>query len=220
MRTLGAQLRRGLLRQGRWGVRAMGAVWEPGSQRQKREGAGGAGTAQGGQQGRGEARRLQGRRGAVWGPRAPAGALPSCRGAARGFSSRRRRLAGESSPAARAGSLFSRSECVAAERLPFVGKQTPGRGRCRPASHARGAHAPAGRPGPDSPRPPPPRRAPAPPPHPPLPLPAGAPLRLPQAPEAAGGTRRPALPRATPPGLSRRRRARQESCRNRDTIRE
>lgn len=46
---------------------------------------------------------------------------------------------------ASAGSLFSSSECVAAERRQFVGKQTPGRGRYRPAAslpRTRAAHTP------------------------------------------------------------------------------
>lgn len=76
VRTLQAQLPRGLLGEVCRGVTAIGAVWEPRFQWQKREGAGGAGTAQG-EPSRvvAEARRLRGLR-------APAAALSSSPGSA------------------------------------------------------------------------------------------------------------------------------------------
>nr|CAI9700973.1 unnamed protein product [Rangifer tarandus platyrhynchus] len=82
-------------------------------------------------------------------------------------------------------SLFSASECVAAERRQYVGKQTPGRRRCRPApsrpstraarTPPRGALGQARRDRRDCVSPPPHPRHPAPS---SLPLPAGARVRL------------------------------------------
>lgn len=139
VRTLQAQPPRGLLREGCWGVVAIGQSGNRGlSGRNARELAGpGRPRAKGAGPRR--------RRGGCGGSghrlsRSPALGDPHRRSDPAATDPQ-----GIRDQTASAGSLFSSSECAAAERRQFVGKQTPGRGRCRPAaslSRTRAPHTP------------------------------------------------------------------------------
>lgn len=138
VRTLRAQLPRRLLGEVCRGVTAIGAVWEPRFQWQKREGAGGAGTAQGeGSRVVAEARRPRGLP-------APAAALSSSRGSAPPLIPLPP-PARDSRPDRQRGQLIQLVGMRRCRAAQFVGKQTPGRGRYRPAAslpRTRAVHTP------------------------------------------------------------------------------